>query len=383
MTPASLHTLQIGMGWFPEQAGGLNRVYYNLIRSLPSAGVGVQGLVAGSSDLAKQTDGQVASFAPGAAPLLMRWRKARHGALEMLATHKTSLVAAHFALYAAPLGRHLRDRPLVVHFHGPWAEEGTIEGNSYLKTRFKRFVEQRVYRQAQQFIVLSQAFQDVLHRTYGVSLEHIHIVPGGVEVQRFAPDRSVAEARDHLGWPRNRPLVLTVRRLQHRMGLNNLIAALSIVRQQMPDALLLIAGQGPLAPALQARIDTLDLHNHVRLTGFLPDIDLPLAYRAADLTIVPTRAFEGFGLTTIESLAAGTPVLVTPVGGLPEAVSGLSPNLVLRGSDTASLADGLVRALRGSLPLPDETTCRTYAQTHYAWPVIARRIRAIYEQSLG
>jgi len=166
------------------------------------------------------------------------------------------------------------------------------------------------------------------------------------------------------------------------MGLENLISAMATVRRAVPEALLLIAGRGPLAAELDARIEALDLHDHVRLLGFLPDDALPLAYRAADLTIVPTVALEGFGLITIESLAAGTPVLVTPVGGLPETVRTLSPSLILEGVDTDALTDGLVQALRGTLPLPDESTCQTYARTHYAWPVLARRIRAVYEEAL-
>ncbi len=53
---------------------------------------------------------------------------------------------------------------------------------------------------------------------------------------------------------------------------------------------------------------------HVRLLGFVSDADLPLAYRAADLSIVPSQALEEFGVITLESLAAGMPVLVTLVG---------------------------------------------------------------------
>ena len=71
---------------------------------------------------------------------------------------------------------------------------------------------------------------------------------------------------------------------------------------------------------------------------------LPLAYRAADLTVVPTVALEGFGLIAVESLAAGTPVLVTPVGGLPEVVAALSPALVLAATGSAPLADAVIRA---------------------------------------
>jgi glycogen(starch) synthase len=67
--------------------------------------------------------------------------------------------------------------------------------------------------------------------------------------------------------------------------------------------------------------------------------------------VVPTATLEGFVLVTIESLAAGTPVLVTPVAGLPE-VSDLTPELVLPGTSPSALADGLLAVLNGSLPLP-------------------------------
>ena len=381
MTSRALQTLQIGMGWFPEQAGGLNRVYYHLMEALPQAGVGVRGLVAGSATVAAQTEGRVAAFAPGAASLPVRWRQVRRHAVQIL--EECTLMATHFALYAAPLGRHLRDAPLVVHFHGPWAHEGIIEGHSSLRTRAKLLIERFVYGQAGRFIVLSEAFRDLLHRTYGVPLEDIRIVPGGVDTQRFATGLTRAQARQRLGWPQDRPLVLTVRRLQRRMGLENLVTAMKTVRGMVPDALLMIAGKGPLTAALKARIDTLDLHEHARLLGFVPDADLPLAYRAADLTVVPTVALEGFGLVTVESLAAGTPVLVTPVGGLPEIVRGLSPGLVLPGYAAAALADGLAAALRQAFPLPDAAACQAYAQAHYAWPVIAQRIRAVYEEVLG
>ena len=69
--------------------------------------------------------------------------------------------------------------------------------------------------------------------------------------------------------------------------------------------------------------------NHVRMLGSSRDADLPLYYRAADLSVVPTVALEGFGLVAAESLAAGCPALVTPVGGLPSVVADLSPDLVL------------------------------------------------------
>jgi glycosyltransferase involved in cell wall biosynthesis len=100
------------------------------------------------------------------------------------------------------------------------------------------------------------------------------------------------------------------------------------------------------------------------------------------LSIVPTVALEGFGLVAAESLAAGTPVFVTPVGGLPEVVSGLSTDLVLSGSDVGSLAEGLEAALGGELILPDAETCQNHVRVRYDWPVVAARVQEVYAEVL-
>jgi glycosyltransferase involved in cell wall biosynthesis len=144
----------------------------------------------------------------------------------------------------------------------------------------------------------------------------------------------------------------------------------------------LIAGRGPIEAELRRQIDELGLADHVRLLGFVPDDELPRAYRAATITVVPTVALEGFGLVVAESFAAGTPCLVTPVGGLPEAVQGLSTQLVLKDTGPTAIADGLAAALTGALPLPDARACLAYARTNYDWPVIAERIRLVYEEAM-
>jgi glycosyltransferase involved in cell wall biosynthesis len=165
------------------------------------------------------------------------------------------------------------------------------------------------------------------------------------------------------------------------MGLENLIAAFARVRAAQPDALLYIAGTGPLRADLEAEIRARDLTDHVRLLGFVPDRDLPSAYRAADLSVVPTVRLEGFGLITVESLAAGTPVLVTPVGGLPETVGALSEALVLPAATVDALAHGLTAALRTPTSLPSRSSCRAYARSTFGWPAIARRTREVYAEA--
>ena len=103
-----------------------------------------------------------------------------------------------------------------------------------------------------------------------------------------------------------------------------------------------------------------------------------MAYTAADFSIVPSQALEGFGLITLESLACGCPVLVTPVGGLPEVVQNLDPTLILRGTSREALAEGIHRGL--SEPLPSAVLCREYVEKNFSWPQITRRVLEIYRE---
>ena len=382
-TKESFSTLQIGMNWFSEQAGGLDRFYYDLLRYLPRTGVEVRGLVVGTPRASYESGGQVRAFAPATAPLPVRWWRERRAVSRVLARNQISLVASHFSLYTLPVLDLLRSLPLVIHFHGPWASEGKVEGTRRINVAAKAIMERLVYQRGTRLIVLSHAFRDVLHRSYRVPMERIRVVPGGVEVDRFGIDVTRREAREQLDWPQHRPIVLTVRRLTRRMGLEDLIGAMNEVRKRVPETLLFVAGKGPLSETLTDQVRTLGLENNVRFLGFLPDEHLPLAYRAADLTIVPTVTLEGFGLITVESLAAGTPVLVTPVGGLPEAVGDLSPELVLLGTGIGPLAEGLIASLTGDLVMPSAEACQAYARTRYAWPVIAERVREVYAEALG
>lgn len=380
---STVRTVQLGMSWFPEQAGnGLDRVYHALAHHLPDVGVAVRGVVAGSDEVEAESQGRIRAFAPDGAPLVGRLRAARRVTRQVLDAESPDLVAAHFALYAAPVLGALARRPFVVHFHGPWAAESAVEGGGRLSTRAKHLLERAVYRRADRLIVLSSAFRDVLCESYGIDSDRVRIVPGGVDTERFGTGLTRREARLRLGWPTDRPIVLSVRRLAHRMGLDRLIEAVSRVREREPDVLLLIAGKGPLAEVLEGQVAAAGLNEHVRFLGFVPEDDLPVAYRAADLSIVPTTALEGFGLTTVESLAAGTPVLVTPRGGLPEVVRGLSPDLVLGGADVHDLAEGLVGALSGTLALPGAAACQAYARDHFGWERVAVRVREVYEEVL-
>lgn len=376
-----MKTLQIGLDWFPERAGGLPRYYYDLVRIAPTYGIDIKGLVAGSTSVIGDSGGAIEAFARVDAPLSSRLVAARSAIRRTAADFRPDLVASHFALYTlAGLGSF--DCPMVVHFHGPWAFESAVEGQATLRQKVKRSLEKMVYSRAARFIVLSRAFGDILTTHFDVPQSRIHVIPGGIDVERFDASTSLKTARVCLGWPQDRRIILAVRRLVRRMGLSNLVEAMAHIVREHPDVLLLIGGRGPMENELAAAVGRLGLNDHVRLIGFVSNTDLPLAYRAADLSIVPSTMLEGFGLIAAESLAAGTPALVTPVGGLPEVVAGLDHNLVFEGVEVEHLAKRLSEVLAGRIVLPDMIACRNYAQECFAWPSVMCQIKRVYTEAI-
>ena len=378
----SMKTLQIGMGWFPEQSGGLNRYYYGSSQHLPKAGVDLQGLLTGSKETVDTKSPPIQIFAPTNSSLLIRWQGIRKS-IKRLELSEYDAVVAHFALYAFPILNQIGNLPLVFHFHGPWALESSAENQKALNIKLKKTLEQIVYRRASLFIVLSQAFKKILEEQYDVSPNKIHVIPGGVDLEQFKISSSRTEARAKLGWQQNRTVLFCVRRLAKRMGLENLIRAIARIKAQYPDVLLYIAGKGDLAETLQVQIAELDLINHVCLLGYLPDEKLPIAYRAANFSVVPTISFEGFGLIVIESLAVGTPVLGTPIGGIPEILQPFCPDLLFEDASVDKLTQGIIEVLAQKRQLPSSEACQAYASDNFSWAVIAPQIKAVYEQAIA
>lgn len=359
---------------FDPARGGADRYFDGLLGGLQKIGADVTAAAFGQSGSPTRS---AISLGPEGASLPRRLMALR--TLRPALMRPGLVTVSHFALYALPLIGSLRKLPHVVHFHGPWADESTREGQRPWVVAVKRVIECRVYTSATRLITLSGAFRDVLVNDYGIPENRIHVVPGGVDVTKFRPVSNRIDARNRLGWPTGKKIILCVRRLVRRMGLENLLHAFASIAAASPDALLVVAGRGPLADELRGQAAALGMGNRIHFAGFLPDADLPTAYTAADFSIVPTETLEGFGLITLESLACGTPVLVTPVGGLPETVHDLDPKLILDDPSAAALARGLQQGLSGALPAPD--TCRAYAETTFDWPRIARRVLTIYQEA--
>lgn len=365
---------QLGMHFDPSR-GGADRYFHDLLLGLEQNG---RHFTAAAFD--GETRGDRFSLGSSMAPLLQRRSAIRNFGKRIAAAPSPKVAVTHFAFYAGFLDPVLKAAPRVVHFHGPWSGEAATEGAGAWTVLAKGWIEKRVYSRAAHCIVLSKAFQKILTGRFGISPEKISVVPGPVDLERFRPPESMAVCRERLGRPAGRRMIFCVRRLVSRMGIPELIEGFSKIAGRFPDVDLVIGGSGEREADFRAAAARTGLGERIEFRGFIPEAELPAFYGAADFSVVPSQRLEGFGLVALESLACGTPVVVTPVGGLPETVVGLAKHLVLPDPGPDAIANGLGAALETPGFLPGSEECRKYAEINFSPSRIAGRVAEIYDR---
>jgi glycosyltransferase involved in cell wall biosynthesis len=372
--------LLLGLGWFPTDRTGLNRYLLELGHALSEAGCQPRAVVVGPAPDAPPWVRAVASTTDR-----LPTRLARYGAAARAAVSDATVVDGHFALHTAAAlasGAAVRRRPLVVHFQGPWAEESEAAGERRRAVlAAKRAVERAVYRRADAIVVLSPAFARILVERDGIEPWRIEVIAPGVDVERFTPgDRGAA--REALGLGADDFVAVAARRLVPRTGVGVLVDAWA----RLPDAprrsVLVVVGDGPEATSLHARARELGIADRVRFVGSVSDDQLVDAYRAADVSVVPSLELEGFGLVVLEALASGVPVIASDTGGLAPALAPLDPSLLVPPGDVEALAARLARARDEPLHLPDAARCRAEACTH-SWATVADRHLSLFRAVAG
>ncbi|HEV3212300.1 MAG TPA: glycosyltransferase [Acidimicrobiales bacterium] len=368
----------MGLETTARRPGGLNRYLESLLAAQRRGGLDATALVLG--DPARDgasPEGVVAVVTPGGSLASGAWAIDR-AARRLARPDVADLHFAGTASIVATVGA-LRATPTVVHFQGPWADESVHAGAGNVNAATKRVVERAVYRRADRCIVLTSAFSALLQDRYGVAPWAIDVVAPGVDLERFTPgSREAARASVGVGEGR---VVLAVRRLVPRMGLEVLLEAWA--KLGAPDGdVLAVVGDGPAGPQLARLAGSLGIADTVRFCGRVDDDELVGWYRAADLTVVPTVALEGFGLVVLESLACGTPVVGTDAGGLAEALAVAGQGPAVPAGDPAALAEAIRRALAAPQDFAARAVRRSVAEEH-GWDTVAARHAAIYSSVLG
>jgi len=206
---------------------------------------------------------------------------------------------------------------------------------------------------------------------------------GGVDTRRFRPDAAArAAVRDRYGL-RDRPVVVSVSRLVRRKGQDTLLRAWRSVLAAVPDAALLIVGDGPMRRTLADRAAR-DYHDSVVVTGPVSSEQLPGHYAAGDLFVLPCRddrqglQSEGLGLSALEAASTSLPVVVGRSGGSASSVQPGRTGLVVNATEPAPLAAAVVSVLRDpGLAGRMGAAGRRWVEDRWSWETAAQRLVAV------
>lgn len=247
---------------------------------------------------------------------------------------------------AGALGRvaaALAGVPVVVHtFHGH-----VLDGYfPRLPSALVRLAERALARLTTRIVTLSPGLRDDLAARYGVAgAERFEVIPLGRDLAPFRAGRPGGLRRE-LGLAPDAPLVGAVGRLVPIKDVPLLVRAFARVAARRPAATLVLVGDGPERPAVEAAAAAAGLAGRVRLLGWRED--LPAVYADLDLLAVSSKN-EGTPLAMIEAFAAGVPVVATRVGGVPDMFDAPGPALAALATNGATPPPGVDLRAEGAL----------------------------------
>lgn len=214
------------------------------------------------------------------------------------------------------------------------------------------------------------------------------VIPMGVDLERFASGGERAQALRQTLAP-DGPLILTAGRFALKKGQAYLLRAMPHILRRQPKARLALIGFGPLEEALESEVRSLGLGDCVRFIGKVPHDEMPGYLAAADVFVLPSIVSpsgdtEGLGVVLLEALAAGTPVVASRVGGIPDIVKDGETGLLVAEKQPEALAEAILRLLeQPALGARLVEEGRRHIERHFSWPGVARRFERLFEQVLS
>jgi glycosyltransferase involved in cell wall biosynthesis len=339
--------------------GGMGRYLVEVTRRLPEAGHLV--------------------FSPceNRIPNHIRVRPALHGPLRNLSfslwLHRAleRLIDRHalgrINIQCGPGGIFLLKRtrvPVIATCYHTWWQQSHYIPAQFWKRVFIPF-ERRTYELADRIICISEDSREILARKYRIRPDKMTVIPPGVDTGRFFPMPDIQKRPKSL---------LYVGRIDRRKGVDFLIRAMPEVVRQIPDIMLYVGGAGKELPALKVYVRSQRLERNVEFLGFVPENSLNAWYNKVQCAIIPS-VFEGFGLTVVEAMAAGTSVITTNVDSIRRIVQDGTCGYLVDYGDTTALAHRIVQLLR------DEAARTKFGkeglkrvQSHFSWDAVMRKL---------
>lgn len=360
--------------FYHPHLGGVTEHVHNLALQFRAAGHDAIVLTANmrgqgpDAPFVRRVGRSVVIYANGAfARVTAGWRL-REQIESTLRNERIDLVHLHGSL-APTLGllvadaAHRLDLPVVATFHS-WFPR------SILYRTLRRPLQRRLDRHAAT-IAVSAPVVDALSRYFTAPWE---IIPNGVDTAYFHPNgRKVTDA-----FVRG-PRLLFLGRLDPRNGLDTAIDAMPSILKQLPDSRLVVAGDGPLRNHYRGKAR--HLGDRVEFLGKVRD-ERPHIYGTADLYLCPTTK-ASFGITLLEAMACGTPLVVSDITGFRELVDGGQEATLVPMNDASAWASTVVDLIGDPARRDLMASAGRAKSAGFSWPVVAAKVLDVYHRVLG
>jgi glycosyltransferase involved in cell wall biosynthesis len=351
---------------FYPSYGGQGRHTYDLWRHLRALGIDVRVLSPRANNLPGHSRGGGLSLKVGkslafslyATVAVGRWR------------HANDVDLLH--LNGGPGGVILLGTPpakLVYTAHHTYAQQArNVPGQGW--KRSLAFFQGRAYERAEIVTADTPSTAKSLINELKVDSAKVCVVSSGFDPTVFRPTDTVSIDES----------VLFVGRLDSRKGFDFLIEAWAEVARRRPRARLFVIGFGPLQKPAETYLEEQSILESVVFLGRQPEQELVAWYNRVSAVAVPSR-FEGFGLTALESIACGTPVIATDTEGLRDVVVDGVDGVLAPFGDKDAFAQALLRHLERPSRIAPERLAAVEAE--YGWPGLAQRYLDVYRRALS
>ncbi|NQW49256.1 MAG: glycosyltransferase family 4 protein [Planctomycetes bacterium] len=380
-----MRLLAIAETFFPEHPTGLARVAWDVCRAMARQGHDVHLLCPtfrASSELQTQriADVQVSRFAQPRVSAFdprnpsIRIERYRAAIAAIGDPQGWDVIHGHgiYGVLAAAeaTGRRI---PIVQTIHSPalleqfwnWTHEGLRGALKLPGLAAVRRLEAAALSAASVCHSLSHYSRSRIQELYPQSCEkRWTLIPHWVD-QGWLRTSSPRNARRALGWAEESRVVLTVRQLRPRYGIETAIRGLRPLLAR-GACRFHVVGDGESRPALERLTRELGIAEGVTFAGRLSDEALRLAYQAADLFVLPSRALECFGVIAQEAMAVGLPLVATCVGAIPEMLGPIMPQLLVPPAAEARLAELVAAVLDKSIDVPQPQAIVDYVTARYS-----------------
>ncbi len=294
---------------------------------------------------------------------------------------KFDVIHAHdwLVAYCAKTLKNSYDIPIVSTIHA--TESGRNSGIHDETQRYINDTEWMLTYESTEVIVNSNYMKRELQSLFGLPFEKINVTPNGINTNMYNTIEKDYNFRRQYALD-NEKIILFMGRLVYEKGVQHLISAMPKILAGYHDAKLIITGKGGMIDELKSQVHSMGIENKVYFTGYMDAKQVCKMYKCADVAVFPST-YEPFGIVALEAMLAGTPVVVSDIGGLNEIVTHGVNGMKSYAGNPNSIADSILELLYNKQLCENVVKkAKSIVKNEYNWAKIAQDTHFIYQKAI-